>query len=44
MLRELVVAIRNDEASHRDVNHHFSDVEREANAGSTLPQRSNQGA
>jgi ubiquinol oxidase len=28
MLRELVIAIRNDEAGHRDVNHYLSDVER----------------
>lgn len=24
-LREVVIAVRNDEANHRDVNHHFSD-------------------
>jgi ubiquinol oxidase len=30
MLRDLVIAIRQDEAGHRDVNHYLSDVERQS--------------
>ncbi|MDM0015318.1 alternative oxidase [Variovorax sp. J22P168] len=37
-LRDVVLAVRDDEAGHRDVNHHFADVLRTAkDASLTLP-------